>query len=255
MSRIAVCLYVCWIVSQMPLVAQGGIVIAGVDTPTSSTADFTIQINDPFFPGGFSELVKLNSGAFSIIRQQQQGLGDGSAASFIDTEILGLTLTSTSANVGPMTVRIGADNGVQQSPTLGRVTNVVSSPAGSPVLVGPNDFVSGNSFFDVFFEVDFAGGTLYNRAPHKLSLPNITTLPPNGTHVPPPLTPPVPLHRRMGTSNSPSDPVVGSAIGTHTVPEPSSILLFATGLLALAKSGICKKTGRCLRGSTMRNSQ
>lgn len=231
--RLTVFLCMFWMASYMPALAWGGIVIAGTDTPGSSSALFTIQINNPFFPGGFNETVSMISGPFSIVRQQQQGLGDGTAASFIDTEILGLTLFGTSANVGPMMVRIGADNGVQQAPTLGQITNVVSNPIGLPVLVGPSDFVSGNSFFDVFFEVDTAGGTFYNRVPHSLILPNITSLPPNGIHVPPPLVPSVPLYRRMGAVNSLTDPEVGFASGVHIVPEPSSMFLLATGLLAL----------------------
>ncbi len=222
-----------WIASHLPSIACGGIVIAGTDTVTNSSAAFTIQINDPFFPGGFSELIPLTSGPFTIVRQQQQGLGDGSAGSFIDTEILGLTLIGTSINVGPMMARIGADNSVQQGPTLGQITNVVSAPIGLPVLVGPGDFISGNSFFDVFFEVDVAGSTFYNRTPHTLSLPNIDSLPPSGSHIPPALSPPVALFRRMGAFNSLTDPQVGTASGIHTVPEPSSMFLLVSGLLAL----------------------
>jgi hypothetical protein len=207
----------------------GGVIVAGTDTPPYSVADFTIHIDHPFFPGGFTETVSLSSGAFSIVRQQQQGLGDGTPASYIDTEILGLTLTGVSGNVGPLTVRIGADNGVQLGPTLGQVSNVLTTTPGSPALVGPADFVSGHSSFYVLFEVDAAGMTFYNRIAHELSA-DITALPPFGSVHTPPGT--VDLYLRLGAFNSLTDPLVGFAGGTHTVvPEPASFMILGLGFI------------------------
>lgn len=215
------CVVTC-LASAQATPALGGIVVGGVDAINSSTSQFDIEIFDPFFPGGLTESLTLTSGPFNIIRQQQQGTGDGAPTSFIDTEIQSLSLVGNSPSLGPMTVRIGAGNGVLQGQTLGRVENVVSNPPGVPVLVGPDDFVSGDSFFDVFFEIDVAGQTFYNRTPHRLEAA-ITELPPNGsTHFPPAL---VDIFVRVGGTNQLTDPVVGRVGGTHTVsvPEPSAL--------------------------------
>ena len=210
---------------------NGGVIIAGTDTPSQSTALFTIHINDPYFSGGLTETISLSSGPFSILRQQQQGLGNGTPSSFIDTELRGLTLTGNSATFGPLTVRVGSDNSVQQGASLGQLQNVLTTTPGSPTLVGPEDFVSGDSFFDVFFEIDVAGLTFYNRVPHVLVAPGITSLPPVGsTHFP---SGTVDLFFRVGSDNSPNDPLIGYAGGSHTItPEPASFAVLSLGFLA-----------------------
>ncbi len=202
-----------------------GQIAAGVDTPSASTAVFTYSIlGDP------ETTLDLESGPFDIHREEETGYtvpGDGTG--FIDTEIKDLTLTE---NGGPFTIRIGQDNGVlggagfwggvggPTGQTLGRIENVVTN--GGTL---PSDFISGDSYFEVFFEVDVAGMTLYNRDPHILTAPGITNLPPLGdVHFPP--TAPVDLYLRLGQINSPSDPIVGQARGDHTLaPEPSSLAL------------------------------
>ena len=183
----------CLLASLGGSIVFGSVIDAGIDTVSMSTAVFTITINDPYFAGGFTETISLTSGPFSIERQLQQGVGDGTASSYIDTEILGLTFHGTSTYAGAVTVRVGSDNGVSTA-TLGRIDNVLTTDPGSTNHVGSNAFVSGNSHFDVYFEVDIAGVTLYNKAPHTLDLPGITHLPPYGTHFPPVSDPPVGLY-------------------------------------------------------------
>ncbi len=209
---------------------NGGIIIAGTDNVGCSYGDFRIEIFDSFLPGGFTQDIRLSSGSFSIKRQQQVGLGDGTGS--ISTELLGVTLTGNS-DKGPLSVRVGADNGVQQGASLGAITNVITTDPGSPVLVGPEAFVSGDSFFNVLFEIDVAGMHFYNRDFHVTVAPEITALPPIGSkHVPPRL---VPLYFRVGNENDPNDPIIGYAGGSHFIcPEPASFAVLSLGFLAAA---------------------
>ncbi len=216
---------------SVPAVSRAAVISAGTDTVPWSTAVFTVTINDPFFPGGFTELIDLSSGSFGIVRQLQQGDGDGGGDDFINTEIVSLSLTGMSTNVGPVTVRVGAGNGVQQGQTLGQITSVKSDPVGTFDPVGPGAFISGDSSFNVFYELDAAGMTFYNKVEHVLSVPGIEELPPLDVHLPP--NPPVSLYMRVGAVNDPGDPLVGSAGGSHTTPEPSTFALVAVGLLSL----------------------
>lgn len=218
--------------------SRAAVIVAGVDTVPLSTAQMTIEIfPNLFFPAGFVEVTNLNSGPFDIHRQTQQGDGSGTVNDFIDTEILDLTLTGTSVNVGPFSVRIGAANGVQEAPTLGQVTNVVSAPIGTFDPVGPGAFVIGDSFFDVFFEIDVVVSgnpmTFYNRDPHVLEAPGITELPPVDTHFPPFQS--VPIYWRLGATNSLGDPLIGAVLGDHTtlIPEPTTFALAAMSVLSL----------------------
>ncbi len=212
---------------------NGGVIMAGSDCVTS-VATHTLQI---FGPGGFTETINLSSGGFNINRLQAQGLGDGTPASFINTEIKGLTLTGTSINVGSLTTRIGADNGVQEGATLGQIQNVLTLTPGSPTLVAPTDFVSGNSFFDVFFEIDVAGMTFYNKSIDPLNMSSfITSIPPIGAvHTSSGF---VSLFQRVGAINNNADPLVGALlVGSHTLsvtpcPEPASFALLGVGFMA-----------------------
>ena len=214
----ALLLVVCLLASLNHSVAFCGIIVAGTDTPSGSTAVFTIHLDNSIVSGGFTQTIDLSSGAFSIVRQQQTG-------TTINTEIMGLTFHGTS-DAGAVTVRVGSDNGVANA-TLGQITNVVTATPGS-TLVGPSDFVSGDSSFNVYFEVDVAGITLYNKDPHVLVALGITHLPPVGsTHFPPAT---VNLYLKGGDPNV----VVGYAGGTHTIiPEPSSFLLYGLGAVGL----------------------
>lgn len=206
-----------------------GAIIAGDDYVPGSSALFTMTINPAFGGTGVPQTIPLLSGPFLIHRQMQAG-------TTINTEIDNLTFTGSSS-FGPLTVRVGDANVngvVQAGPTLGRITQVATTGAGTSA----SDFVFGNSVFDVLFEVDVAGMTLYNHPldPHHLSLPAITSLPPIGReHFPfgSPLF--VNLFLRTGTG---TDPIVGQASGSHlllpfdpTVPEPSTLALGIGGLI------------------------
>jgi hypothetical protein len=207
-----------------------------------------MRLDPPFGDGVTVHQAFLASGEFFIHRQTEN-----QATMTIDTEIEDLTLTGPSP-VGPIQVRIGINNSIDPVPlpTLGVISQVISTG-------GPNreDFIFGNSFFDVFFEVDIPtlGMTLYNRQtgllgddPHHLTAPGITELPPNGSeHFPFGAPPFVNLYWQQNPlMRQPSDPRVGIAFGTHKVfiPEPSSVALFGLGCLGLI--------GCCRRGSEMR---
>ena len=204
---------------------QAGVIVAGTDTAPASHSAFTINV------GGSSETINLTSGPFDIKREQQTGDGSGGPGDTIDTEIVSLSLFGTSVNLGNLTIRVGNGAGVQESGTFGQVTNVVSAPPGSTVLVGPDAFISGDSFFDVFFEIDTVLGTFYNRTPHRLEATGITQLPPFGAiHFPPAE---VDIFLRVGATNSViNDPFVGTVGGTHTVtPEPGTFVIWSSFLV------------------------
>jgi len=120
----------------------------------------------------FPEIVTLSSAGLpdAIIRRQQQS-GD-----VIDTEMVSLELVGASS-LGPVRVRVGSAFGLP--PSTGTITNVVRDADGG--------FESGDSSFDVFFEVDVGGTVARNDEAVRLDARNaatkelapITSLPPN----------------------------------------------------------------------------
>ena len=95
----------------------------------------------------------------------------------------GVDITLEKSDVGPMHVRVGAGNTVPVTtgPSLGRIENVVQDPLDPGFPSGaPLSFFSGDSFFDIFFEIDVAGITLFNANPARLEANDISSLPPIG---------------------------------------------------------------------------
>lgn len=227
-------------------------IVAGDDVIPNSVGAFTLTIFDPFFPGGFTEKIDLMSSAAQIVHR------DAQVGTTIDTEIVSLDLVGASVNVGPVTVRVGDRNDgfggdhpqhpvpagapVQEGPSLGQITNVVQNPGDPGFGSGdPSSFVSGDSFFDVFFEIDTAGMTFYNRDAFRLEA-TIFCLPPIGSGCFGPnayrlVGPPVDLFIRQGPNNTTGDPLVGmvgSASDHHTpIPEPVTFALMALGLAGM----------------------
>lgn len=206
-------------------------IIAGDDALHGSYGKMTITIFDPFFPGGFTETVNLSQvGDATIHRNEQVG-------TTIDTEIVSLNLSGTSINVGPLVARVGAANGVVEGGgTFGQITDVVQDNLDPGFPSGdPSSFFSGDSFFDVFFEIDFIGGTIYNIDPHKLGPVFITELPPIQTEYVSPLT--FPLFIDIGVlgdhSDDPPFPVGMASALHHTTPVPGAVILGGIGLLSV----------------------
>ena len=201
-----------------------------------SEGEFTWTIFPGIFPApldpGFTETISLDSigqSPMCIERDLQQGNGDGSASSFIETEIVALDLVGTSANVGDVHLRVGAGNAIPVAiPTPGKIENVLTDPPHDSTPAGPEAFVSGDSFFDVFFEVDVSdvpGLTVYNKAPHTLSA-HITELPPYGSQHTPPGT--VQIYAMLDLGTGPQEVYIGTAGGTHTItPELSALTIWS----------------------------
>jgi hypothetical protein len=210
-------------------VATAAPIVAGDDYLVDSSGRMTITI---FGPGGFTEVVKLTQppGAATIHRDAQVG-------TTIDTEIVSLDLVGTSVHVGPIATRVGAANGVVEGPSVGVVINVVQDEDDPGYPFGdPSSFESGLSSFDVLFEIDFAGGTLYNKIPHTLGPLLITELPPLRYDYFCPLA--FPLFMDIGVLGDHSDDgeAVGEASALHHTPEPATL-----GLLALGGMGALRR--------------
>lgn len=200
------------------------------DDPFSSTGELTLTVNDPFFPGGFTETISFDSMGSNGMLHRDAQVGDNPGT--IDTEIVALTLTGNSGFVGPATVRIGQGAGVQAGASTGQITDVMTQPGSSD----PSAFLSGNSFFDVFFEVDLGGNIFYNKTPISAGPVAIDNLPIRATYADPGA---VDLFLRIGAANGPFDPNVGSIsnLSVVVVPEPSSLGLLTFGGLYL----LCRK--------------
>jgi hypothetical protein len=218
-------LAVCLLATLSRSVAFGDIISAGTDTVSSSTGTFTLTIF-----GGFTENIALTSLPFSIVRDTQVGLGDGSGT--ITTHIPSLTFTGVSTHVGIVTVRIGSANGVSTA-TDGIITDVHTLNPSSSSLAGPDAFVSGNSSFNVYFEIDAGPYTFYNKDPDVMSA-FITSLPPRDISYRNLLY--VNLYDKNG------DALVGTlSNASHNIPEPTSLALAGIGLAAFFVKAACRR--------------
>ena len=142
--------------------------LTGVDTFPSGGS---ITLLPPIVPN--PEIVTLSSAGFpdAIITRQQQS-GD-----VIETEMVSLELTGTSIGGIPVRVRVGSNCGLPAS--TGKIINVDRDPDGG--------FGSGDSFFDVFFEIEVGGNVARNDEAVRLEARNrdtkesapITSRPPN----------------------------------------------------------------------------
>ena len=148
-------------------------ILAGVDT-FPSTGSFNLNLGEVgiVVPGGPVVMVNLSSAGLpdAIVERQTQ------VGTTIETEIVSLQLKGVSP-LGPVEVKVGRAFGLP--PSTGQITNVVNG-----------SFVSGDSFFDVFFEVTVGGAggvAVSNAVAVRLDARNaatlepapITSLPPN----------------------------------------------------------------------------
>ena len=216
----------CLLATLSRSVAFGDIISAGTDTVKyNSTGTFTLTIF-----GGFTEDLVLTALPFSIVRDTQVGLGDGSGT--ITTHIPSLTFTGVSTHVGNVTVRIGSANGVSTA-TNGIITDVHTQNPSSSSLAGPDAFISGNSSFNVYFEIDAGPYTLYNKDPEIMSS-HITSLPPSGVTYAYP--------QSVNIYDKSNDALVGTlSAANHNVPEPTSLALAGIGLAAFFVKAACRR--------------
>lgn len=198
---------------------------AGDDVFNSEGEITILTFANPFgIPVFLPETISLDSmGMLGTVHRDDQ------MSTTIDTEIISMDLFGNSANVGAVHVRVGTGNGVALA-SIGQITNVVQDPLDPGFADGlPSSFQSGDSFFDVFYEIDVGGITLFNTIPHRLGPETIFELPPIGIDY---LSP---GSLNLFVKGDATMTVVGqiSDIRHTPVPEPSTYALFAFGLGAL----------------------
>lgn len=141
--------------------------ITGTATPTPPTEinifDNSVAIFEIITPDGSSEAVTLYgpSTIHSLTDGGDTELVDPTGHDMIETEIVALNLAGTSA-VGPMSVGLQA-----AFPSTGHIVETVNNTPGRLDL---NPFHAGaaDSFFDVFFVIEFGGLTLTPQAPIQI---------------------------------------------------------------------------------------
>lgn len=185
--------------------------LVGIDLDLDTIEDFSVVL--------FGPTVIQRQAASDVSLNFPGALGSSldSHIDVIDIEIVSLSLTG-----GGFTLTAGqgiTPGGVFLLPSLGAIVE----QAGDPTL--------GDSFFDVFFEVDLGGGNFaYNQNPLTVvANPPLQGVPP----IPQPYihpTGPIPLFTL---------PVGGVQIANlvravHVTPEPGSGLLLGAGLLGVA---------------------
>lgn len=157
----------------------------------------------------------------------------------IQTEIVAMSLSGSDPLLGEVIVRERAD---KQS--LGKITNVVAS--------GGN-FVSGDSYFDVFYEVEIpdAGLTLNTgNIPMRMEA-TITQLPPAGEiYFPPPTAPPLQLFDEVTSvhigwfchaEHQPTEPIDCESLGACCLPDETCVITDAS--LCQAAGGVFQGAG------------
>jgi hypothetical protein len=169
---------------------------AGSDYLPSTTANIQLQI---LGPSGFTETIVAN-GPTNITRGTPYNPGNGRMK--IDTEIVLMTLTGTSAHIGPITITespYNASTGAIQQDTAG-----VDFPA--------------YSYFDVYVEIhtslSFPLAVLHNNAAEQMNS-TIYSIPPWGAVYVSPTTP-IPLIDQSGN-------IVGYILRCYHDVGPSSV--------------------------------
>jgi hypothetical protein len=145
------------------------------------------------------------------------------------TQITGLTLTGTSTTLG---FGLGTMHLVP-APSLGEVEETANSLPGILDLQPYAGFGSANSFFDVYFQLDFSSTSLHNGVAEHVA----TTLNQWPPHAGDAFTTQGGLVDLLDANGSLTGYRVTSAVYTPgAVPEPSTLLLLCCGLVALARS-------------------
>lgn len=182
----------------------------------------------PLLTGNIYDLALY--GLTTVTRDDPAGSGQ------INTEIITALGEQLHPTLGPLTLRIGTQNGVA-TPTIGEVNQI------------PNSLFA-DSFFDVFFEIDSALGTpIYNLDPLRV-VAKLTCLAPGTTNPDTGLDcaggvrqgydaiGPLPLlYGNLGIGEQVVAQVVEElttgAPPHHRTPEPATFALFGLGMAAL----------------------
>ena len=209
--------------------AKAAPIVAGEDRFSSAAVD-ALMIG-----GVFGEFLADSQGIPGILLRELQ-VGTTIGQELVSLDLFGPDPFRPGESVH---IRVGAGNAspVLAGGTFGRIENIVLDSTDPGFAVGsPTSFESGDSFFDVFFEVDTVVGTVYNKDPLRLEA-RISDLPPIGT----PFTDPnqVDLYLRVGADPN-LDPLVGRHLDfiwtvTAPIPEPTALSIWCV----IGMAGIC----------------
>jgi hypothetical protein len=142
-----------------PNTDAGGVGETEVDTFTSSLAQ--IEIRDPL---GIITITDLSGTQTWEVELSSLGDPDGNGQEQVQTEIVAMQLIGTNPDFGPMTV--GLNTGMLSEGQIEENSNALPGTLDIPPFA-PHG--TGDSFFDVFFEIEIAGVTVVNSAPLGLS--------------------------------------------------------------------------------------
>jgi hypothetical protein len=178
-------------------------------------------------PGGAAEAVNLTGTATQTVTfpttEGSAGDGDTDGLDDVPTEMIALNLTGVSS-LG--TVNVGLNTGMA---SLGTIEELANNTAG--VLDVPPFTATGaaTSFFDVFFEIEIAGQSLFNTDPAEIAgLINHK--------------PPLDISGILGSfapvaladENGQSTGFGVEGAGATAIAEPGTVALFVFGLAGLA---------------------